>query len=112
MTQKIGTWVVTVYMAGDFDRALQVIREYVYATGMCVTARRERYVYTGGEEDGFAIGFLNYPRFPSSPGDILGHARILVDKMLPALNQRSALIVSPGSTEWISVDPPGRRGGS
>jgi hypothetical protein len=55
------------------------------------------------------VGFVNYPRFPSEPDVLFERAKRLAGRLVPALNQRSALLVAPDRTEWVTIDPPGAR---
>lgn len=103
------TYQATIWIAGDIESAKQVIRERAYYDGMCVTVTPTTFIYTGGEESGVSLGICEYPRFPRPHAEILEAARHLVSVLLPALNQRTALIVATDVTEWISIEPPGAR---
>ena len=105
----IATYCATIFVAGSIETAKQVIRERAYAEGQCVTVTPTTFIYTGGEEDGTAIGLVAYPRFPRTDREIFDSARHLALALLPKLNQRSALIVAGDITEWISITPPGGR---
>ncbi len=103
----VPTYTVSIHMAGDIEAAKNVIRRRCYNYGLCVTVTAALFIYTGGEESGFTVGLVNYPRFPATPDEIWQKATQLVAELLPACNQRSALIVAPDKTEWITIDPPG-----
>lgn len=60
------------------------------------------FIYTGGEESGFVVGILNYPRFPATPESINATARELALGLLDATCQDSALIVTPETTTWLT----------
>lgn len=94
-------------MAGDLATAQRVIREYCYGRGACFTVTPSRFIYTGGEEDGFVVGLVNYPRFPSTPRELDVHARNLAGLLLRACNQRTCLLVGTETTTWVVVEPPG-----
>ena len=89
-------------MAGDFAQAKQVCREYCYSVGLCVTIEPVDYIYTGGEESGFRIGLINYPRFPSTEESLSDRASSLADILLTRLCQHSYSIVGPRETVWFS----------
>lgn len=93
---------ITIYMAGDIHQAKQACREFCFDTGFCVTVTATTYIYTGGEEAGFTIGIINYPRFPDSTPNLLGRARELADLLRSRLCQHSYTIVGPDQTEWSS----------
>ncbi len=101
------TYIVLVHMAGDINHAKQLLRKMVYPPneGLCVTIRAETFIYTGGEEEGFVLGFVNYPRFRKSPEEIWSCARSIADQLVRELCQWSALIVANNKTEWINLRP-------
>lgn len=95
------TYTVDIYMAGDIAQAKQIIRKYC-EKGFCVHIYPADYIYTGGEESGFKIGIVNYPRFPASAVDLLAAAKELAELLIDGLFQHSALIISPANTIWIT----------
>jgi len=59
-------------LSATAESVLQYLQGYVCTYGRdtpagCVTVTSMKFVYVDGFEDGFAIGFINYPRFPSTP---------------------------------------------
>jgi len=93
---------VQIFIAGDYDLARHIVREYCDQFGCCVTVTPTSYVYTGGEEPGVIVGFINYPRFPKKPDDIELQAYFLAEKLLKGLDQQSYSIQTPVETKWIS----------
>ncbi len=91
-----------IFMAGDIGQAKQVCREYCFAVGLCVTVEPVDFIYTGGEEAGFRVGLINYPRFPSNTADIEAHATNLAEALMRRLCQHSHSIVGPDQTRWVS----------
>lgn len=96
------TFTATIYMAGDISVAKQAIREDCMREGLCVTVMPCDYIYTAGQESGFAVGLLNYPRFPSAPEAILERAKWLLRLLMDRCCQRSGLIVTPTETLWFT----------
>lgn len=102
------TYTVRIYMSGPIEIAKQVVRKYcmdlsvVYNTGLCATVEPTTFIYTGGEEQGFVVGLLNYPRFPSSEENIDQLAGELAEQLLDETHQWSALLVNPKTTSWIT----------
>ncbi len=94
-----------IYMAGDIAQAKQVCREYCFSVGLCVHIEPVDYIYTGGEESGFKVGLLNYPRFPSDGGSLKHHADMLGDMLMKRLCQHSYMVVGPTVTDWFSRRP-------
>lgn len=103
------TYTVTIHMAGDIDTARRRLLREVYEHGLCVTIAPQSFIYTGGEEAGFAVGFVNYPRFPSQPKELWARAREIAFLLIDACCQRTALVVASDRTEWLRVVPPGER---
>lgn len=96
---------VQIFIAGDLHQAKQVCREWCMSVGACVTVEPVDYIYTGGEEAGVRVGFINYPRFPSDEGALLERARDLANTLMLRLCQHSFSIVAPSGTEWHSRRP-------
>jgi len=96
------TWTARIYMSGPIEIAKQVIRAECMRTGLCVTIEPTHFIYTGGEEAGFVVGLLNYPRFPTYPNEINERAMKLMQELLDATHQHSALLVTQEESTWIS----------
>lgn len=94
-----------IFIAGDYHVACQVCREWCFEVGGCVTIDPTRFIYTGGEESGVRIGFINYPRFPSTEEAIRERAHDLASRLLQRLYQHSYSIIGPRQTEWFSRRP-------
>lgn len=95
-----------IYMAGDIAVAKQVCREYCLRVGLCVHVEAVDFIYTGGEEAGFKVGLINYPRFPSDAEDIGRKAAELADALRERLYQHSYSIVGPVETIWSTRRQP------
>lgn len=100
-TKTEPTNVIRIYLSGPIEQAKQVLREEGM-TGLCVTIEPTLYIYTGGEEAGYVVGMLNYPRFPSQPEDLLARAVAIARVLVERTFQRSALVVSPEKTFWLT----------
>jgi hypothetical protein len=95
------TSIVELFMAGDIEHAKQVIRRFCKDRPCCVTVTPTTYIYRGGEEAGFVIGFRNYPRFPSGGSDLLRLASDLGQTLRDCISQDSFMVVEHGGqTEW------------
>lgn len=108
---EVSTYTVRLYMAGDIAEAKRLLRAECYPPneGLCVTVEPTTFIYTGGEEAGFVVGFVNYPRFPSTPDALFQRARAIAERLIPALCQWAALLIAPDRTEWINTRPEGQR---
>lgn len=93
---------VTIFIAGEYRRAIKIAQQYCDDIGLCVTVEPTTYVYTGGLERGVKVGLINYPRFPSDPATILAKATELANKLREELNQESFSIQTPDATVWHS----------
>lgn len=96
------TFSAKIYIAGPIEVAKQIIREECMKEGLCVTVEPTTYIYTGGEEAGYVVGLVNYPRFPSTPDHIARRARTLMVTLMDKTYQSSAMLMLPNVTEWIS----------
>lgn len=96
------TYTVRLYLSGPIEIAKQVCRAECLREGLCVTVAPTLFIYTGGEEAGYVVGLVNYPRFPSTPEALRARARDLAFKLLEATAQLSALIVAPDATVWVT----------
>jgi len=90
--QTCDPYPVSIFIAGDYNGAEAICREYCDQVGLCVTLTKTLYVYTGGQEPGIIVGLINYPRFPKTSVDILLLAEDLGKKLLQDLNQQSFTI--------------------
>jgi hypothetical protein len=96
------TYVVRLYLSGPIEAAKQALRGECLREGLCVTIEPTTFIYTGGEEAGFVVGLLNYPRFPTDSAALVDRARTVMHCLLEATLQHSALMVTPESSEWIT----------
>ena len=102
-TASCDTVEVSLYMAGDIEHAKQVIRLYCKNNPTCVTVTPTTFIYRGGEEAGFVVGFRNYPRFPSDLAALEAHASPLADELREQLGQDSHMIVTSVGTVWSTT---------
>jgi hypothetical protein len=103
LTESVApTFWVRLYLSGPIDVAKQVLRAECLREGLCVTVEPTTFIYTGGEEAGYVVGLLNYPRFPSTPEALQARATIIAKALLLATHQCSALVVTPTETVWLN----------
>lgn len=98
-TEKTATYWATIYISGPLSVIEQTCRQECMK-GLCVTVDPTRFIYTGGEETGAAIGLVNYPRFPVSNEDLYLKAECLALTLLETTCQHSVMIVTPDKTVW------------
>jgi hypothetical protein len=98
------TRVVELFLAGDISHAKQVIRKWCAEVPCCVTVTPTTFVYRGGEEEGFVVGFRNYPRFPTDSYDLRTLAADLGGRLQGELGQDSWMSVEAGGvTTWSTT---------
>lgn len=94
---------VDIHMAGDLAAAALIVQRYAVDNGMCVTIVPQTFIYTGGREEGFKVGFIHYPRFPRvEPAEIYEEAKQLAAYLMHQLGQHSYSVVGPTETYWFS----------
>ena len=93
---------ISIFIAGDYDAARQICRDFCDEVGFCVTVTATSYVYTGGEEAGVIVGLINYPRFPSSQAELAGKAVRLASRLREGLGQESYTIQYPDESVFYS----------
>ena len=93
---------VKIWLAGDIQSARLFCAQYLTNIGLCVTIIPAVYSYTGGEEEGFVIGLVNYPRFPSDPTSIQEKAISLGEGLARHLGQGSFLVEMPDEMIWFT----------
>jgi hypothetical protein len=81
ITKTAPSYPVSIFIAGFPCDAYRICREYCDKVGFCVTVSATEYIYTNGSESGVIVGLINYPRFPSTPGEILFRAVALADRL-------------------------------
>lgn len=95
------TYQATIYIAGSVEQADAAIREYCMK-GLCVSMTKTRFIYTGGAEDGVAVGVINYPRFPKAVDALDAECIELAKFLITKLHQHSATVVTPSTTVFLS----------
>ncbi len=102
ITKTAPSYPVSIFMAGDIDHAIHHCAAYCDDVGFCVTVSPTTYVYTGGQEAGFIVGLINYPRYPATTDEIFRAAREIADKLRMHLYQDSYSIQTPTETHYFS----------
>lgn len=104
-TVEAPSYPVSIFMAGDAEDAEAICQEFCDDGGYCVTVTRTNYIYTGGWEEGFIVGLINYPRFRMPAESIWTNADVLAALLCERLNQQSYTIQAPDRTIWFSHRP-------
>lgn len=93
---------VKIYLSGPINEAKQIIRKHAKEVGMCVTIEPTTYIYTGGEEEGYVVGFINYPRFLTPESEIWDRAVELAQLLKAGTYQDSYTIMDSNRAIWVS----------
>ena len=96
------TFWARIFLSGPIEVTKQVIRQECLREGLCVTIEPTTFIYTGGEEAGYVVGLVNYPRFPKTNQEIEDRAKLLAIKLMVETCQQSALVMTPSVTTWYT----------
>lgn len=100
------SWWVRIYIAGPAEVLKQVCREHCFNKGDCVNVMETDYIYTGGQESGVIVEWINYGRFPRNEKQMLDIATHLAQKLMVAGCQNSYSIVTPDDSFYCSRKRP------
>ena len=91
-----------IWMAGDVTLAKIIVRKYCDKIGDCYAVTSLDYIYTDGDEAGFCVSRIQYPRFPIREADILKRTNKLAKLLCEGLCQKSYTVEGPSNTVWFS----------
>ena len=91
-------------MAGDIEQAKQKIRELAYNKGMCVTVTKTDYIYTAGEQSGFIVGLIQYPRFEILECELESRLCVLAEALAERCCQKSFTVCFPKHSIYFQRD--------
>jgi hypothetical protein len=103
LTKTSQTYWARIYIAGPIDIAKQIIRRECMVEGLCVTITPTDYIYTGGEESGYIVELVNYPRFPKTSEQIFNRAVELALALRDDTYQHSVMVMTPNDTYWYTT---------
>jgi hypothetical protein len=92
---------IKIYIAGDIDVTKQVVREFCFEFGWCVTVTPTTFIYSGGEEQGVIVGVENYPRFASDAETLMARAEELASRIAVRCCQKTYMICGIGKVRWV-----------
>lgn len=97
----VGRRVGYTHLYADLETAYGILRGYCDKVGLCVSVVPNKYIYTNGEEDGFVVTLINYPRFPSKRAEINEHAYKLAEKLMIGLQQFRVTVVEQNGLTYM-----------
>lgn len=78
-------------------------RRYCDKKGLCVTITGTNYVFKGGNEYGYVIGLINYPRFTKTPAELMRIALDLGEFLIKECNPNGSFTMqTPDGTYFFS----------
>lgn len=86
------------------DEVKDICQKYCDTNGLCVTLTKTEFIYTNGNEPGYIVGLINYPRFPTTDIELVKHAATLALELKSKLEQLRVSIVTPQITFLIGDD--------
>lgn len=95
------TYWAKIFIAGPIPVAEQVLREITFE-GLCVNIYPNKYIYRGGEEIGYIVELINYPRFPSTGEAIYNKAVSVATTLMENTYQGSFTVMCPDKTTFVS----------
>lgn len=98
----VGTLDRSTGLNASSDTLTEVCQTYCDEVGLCVWVQAGTYIYTDGDEHGYSVHLMNYPRFPSTAEEVYGHARELGKRLLEAMNQERLSIKTDEKTIMLS----------
>jgi hypothetical protein len=83
------------------EEILDKCQKFCNEVSLAVTIAETLFVYKNGNESGFIIGLINYPRFPSTPEEITSRAIELAYILKDHFNQYRVSIICSDNTYMI-----------
>lgn len=88
----------------SFQEAIKRVRAITDRGGVCVSITKVTFSYRGWDENGIAIGFINYPRFPEEAESIRKKAIDLGWELKDSLTQKRVSVVFAADTVMLSEE--------
>ena len=94
-----------IWIAGDYDVAVQACKEFCMETPLCVTVTKTEYVYVAGSQSGVCVRLINYPRFPVVEENLIrDKAYSLAYFLRIKLCQESYTVEFPDDSKYFHYD--------
>ena len=95
------TYNARIFLAGPLYEAEQLLRKEMYKGG-CVNIYPTKYIYKGGEEAGYVVELINYPRYQKDKEEIRESAKSLAFNLMENTYQQSFTIQFTDETYYYS----------
>lgn len=100
--KRVPTCTYRLYMSGDYLKAKEVLVESCSLQGACFSITPTDYIYSGGQEQGFTVTLISYPRFPKTKKMLWEEVSTLAVLLMIRLGQGSFTIEGPSETVFYS----------
>jgi len=98
------TYTASIFVTGE--NVVEACQKYCNTRGLCVTITETLHVYTGGQEKGYIIGLINYPRFPKSTSELEEIAHDLAHYVFEQTNYEGSFTIQTSvETAFVSNRP-------
>ena len=88
----------------SYEEAKDILQQYCNENPLCVTLKQIEYIYKDGNEIGFEIGLINYPRFPSTLETITNKAIEIANIFREKFNQFKVSVICNDKTYMIEEE--------
>jgi hypothetical protein len=104
------TFIATIYVGAKehydgiihtYIEAQEILQKYCNEISYCVTLKQIEFIYKNGNEIGFEIGLINYPRFPATSEEITQKSLDLAKIFRKEFNQYKVSVVCSDKTYMI-----------
>ena len=86
----------------DIEDAKNLLRNKMMKEPNCVTITPTDFIYHQGEEPGYVIGLINYPRFPRTREEMMNIAIRIAEEHMLYFNQHRVSIVASDKTIMLT----------
>lgn len=93
ITKTAPTFQSAIYISARLHTVQDVCAEFCKKNPCCVTVEPVDFIFTGGNQSGFRIKFINYPRFENDIESIKQKSESLALSLLIASQQNSCSVV-------------------
>jgi hypothetical protein len=108
--KTIDTFIAIIYIGSKerdssiihtYQEARNILQDYCNKISYCVTLKPIEFIYKDGNENGFEVGLINYPRFPSNQEEITKRAIEIAEIFKNKFNQYKISVVCSDKTYMI-----------
>lgn len=85
--------------------AYNALQKIANQGGICVSVTPTKFIYKDGNEDGIAVGLINYPRFPETVAGLKIKAIDVAQILMHEFKQSKVSIVFPDETVMLESEP-------